>query len=123
MWHMPGQLNHGGGSFFRLLLLLGAAWMVVTLSANAADRIDYISLTGRTSVVIHYTTRANRMYILQSINHLTCTPNTVGCNAQGYPTNWSNIHTGFALPFSVQYHILDDRAPARQFYRLRVSAP
>ena len=118
---MPGQFNHGLGFVCRVLLVASA--MTVAASTDAADRIDYISTTGRTSVVIHYTTRANRMYILQAINHLSCTPNTVGCSAQGYPTNWSNIHTGFALPFTVQYHILDDRSPPRQFYRLRVSAP
>jgi len=118
---MPGQFNHGRGFAFSLLLLAASA-VTLALSANAADRIDYISTTGRNSVVIHFATRANQKYVLQSINHLACTPNTPGCSAQGYPTNWSSIFTS-SLPFPFYWHIVDDRSPPRQFYRLRVSAP
>ncbi len=87
----------------------------------AQPEISAITRFGNNQVLIHFDTEANRTYILQSLNRLTCT-NTHGCSKFNVPTNqWSNIYTAFAFPFPNHYIITDTRTTRQRYYRLRVT--
>ena len=92
-------------------------------SAGAEHRIDYISILDRDTVLVHFDTQPNREYVLQSINRLSCVPNTAGCNARGVPTNWATVFTVPAQPDFNHYVIPDSRSAQRRYYRLRIRTP
>jgi len=77
-----------------------------------SPRIEYIeSVVGTNQVRIHYGTPPSRSYVLQRL-----VLNTNGVVL----TNWTDMHTGFAFPFTNHYIIPDVRTNQGRFYRLRV---
>src|SRR5437870_3120352 len=97
-----------------------AVMVFLAYGKAAAPRIDRILRTnnlGRAQVEIHFSSDANRTYFLQSISALPCR----GCGTNFGPTNWSNIATGPALPFTNHWIFNDTRTNKSRFYRLRVT--
>ena len=107
---------------FRSFLCLCALSTALSVAA-AEHRIDHISILDRDTVLIHFDTQPNREYVLQSVNRLSCVPNTAGCNSHGIPTNWVTVFTAPAYPDMQHYVIPDERNAVRRFYRLRVRTP
>ena len=81
------------------------------------DRILRTNILGRAQVEIHFSSDANRTYVLQSISALPCRT----CRTNVGPTNWTNIATGYALPFTNHWIFTDTRTNKARFYRLRVT--
>jgi len=75
-------------------------------------RIEFIETYSTNQVRIHYGTPPNHSYVLQRINVLSS-------NGVVF-TNWSDMHTGFAFPFTNHYIIPDSRSNRTRFYRLKV---
>ena len=103
-----------------------AAGLLALLSlANSAepkiDRILSTNISAVPSVEIHISTEANRMYVLQYINSLSCT-NPALCNSNGVATNnWVNFKTFFAAPFTNHFIVHDTRTNKSRFYRLKAT--
>src|SRR5260370_40318252 len=75
-------------------------------------RIEFIETFSTNQVRIHYGTPPNHSYVLQRIDVLSSNGVVL--------TNWSNMHTGFAFPFTNHYIIPDTRTNQTRFYRLKV---
>ena len=84
----------------------------VPFGVNSQPRIEFIETFSTNQVRIHYGTPPNHSYVLQRIN-------TLSSNGVVF-TNWSDMHTGFAFPFTNHYIIPDARTNQGRFYRLRV---
>ena len=75
-------------------------------------RIEFIETFGTNQVLIHYDTPPNHSYLLQRIDVLSSNGVVL--------TNWSNMHTGSAFPFTNHSIIPDTRTNQARFYRLKV---
>ena len=105
-------------------MILWLCFFFTGLSIYAAEhRIDYISILDRDTVLIHFNTAPNHEYVLQSINRLSCVPNSAGCNSRGIPTNWVTVFGAPPLPQMEHYIIPDSRSAQRRYYRLRIRTP
>ncbi len=88
----------------------------------ALPSFHYIKRLGTNQVIIHFYTDANRTYVLQSLDTLSCRTNTMLCNSNGVPkTNWSNLFTNIVLPFPWDFTAVDTATNKSRFYRLRVT--
>jgi hypothetical protein len=86
-----------------------AIWLSSLAPVNSTQpEISYIQLFGTDQVLIHFDTDPNRTYLLQYTDSLPS-------------TNWINLYTGFAYPFSEHYVIPDTRTKPSRFYRLKVT--
>ena len=77
-------------------------------------RIEYIETYSTNQVLIHYSTPPNQGYVLQRINTLSSNGVIL--------TNWTDMHTGAAVPFEWHWIIKDTRTNQSRFYRLRVAS-
>ena len=105
-------------------VLFGLALMGLLLLARSADppKIDYINKTNGNKVDIHFSTEANRSYILQAINLLSCGTNQGICNSNRVITNgWTNLLPIFAAPLTGHYIYRDTLTNKARFYRLQAT--
>jgi dipeptidyl aminopeptidase/acylaminoacyl peptidase len=98
--------------FFALMGLLAYA----RAATPRIDRIVKTNILGRAQVEIHFSSDANRTYVLQSIAALPCST----CSNSS-SIKWSNLATGFALPYTNHWIFNDTRTNKSRFYRLRVT--
>jgi hypothetical protein len=104
-------------------LVFGVAlFILIANTLGTEPSIHFIKRLGTNQVIIHFYTDANRTYVLQYLETLSCRTNTMLCNSNGMPmTNWSNMFTGFAVPIAWQWTVLDTTSNKSRFYRLRVT--
>src|SRR5207249_5047713 len=99
------------------------AMLVAAVLAEAqTPEISYIETptNAPTLVYIHFYTEPGHTYYLQYNSSVVCT----NCgNKTLIATNWSNMFTGFNLPFAEHYVITDSRTNKSRFYRLRMTTP
>ncbi len=93
------------------IALIGLVLFPIWVLADQ-PRIEFIESFGAAQVRIHYGTPPNHSYVLQRIEALSSNGIVL--------TNWSNMHTGFAFPFTNHYIIPDTRTNQTRFYRLKV---
>jgi hypothetical protein len=92
-----------------------AATLTIPLGVYSQQpRIEYLETFSTNQVRIHYGTPPNHSYVLQRINVLSSNGLRL--------TNWTDMHTGFAFPFTNHYIIPDIRTNPSRFYRLRVAS-
>ena len=92
-------------------------FLAVAQTTPRIDRILRTNVLGRQQVEIHFSTAKDRTYYLQAIG-ACCGTNTAACSTN----KWSNIATGYALPFTIHYIINDSiRTNRARFYRLWVT--
>ncbi len=91
-----------------------AALMGFVSWARAANspRIDFIDIYRTNIVRVHFGTPPNQAYVLQYINALSSNGIRL--------TNWSNMYTGYAYPFTNHYIIPDGLTNKSRFYRLKI---
>ncbi len=110
---------------FSRLGSLGIGVALFILNANTLGTepsIHYIKRLGTNQVIIHFYTDANRTYVLQSLDTLSCRTNAMLCNTNGVPkTNWSNFFTNIVVPFPTDFTAVDTTTNKSRFYRLRVT--
>jgi|SRR5947209_1993737 len=100
---------------FRFAATAGAVIALLAclaLAHSAPPRIDRIVPTnnvGHPQVEIHFGSEANRTYVLQYNSNSFAT------------TNWVNLATGLALPFTNHWIFNDTRTNKARFYRLRAT--
>jgi len=102
-----------------VIACLFALMGLLTHARASTPRIDRIVKTnnlGRAQVEIHFSSDANRTYFLQSTPALPCATCSNSSSAK-----WSNIATGYALPYTNHWIFNDTRTNKSRFYRLRVT--
>jgi hypothetical protein len=104
-------------------ILFGCGALAAALFAEAqTPEISFIEVpTNAPSLVyIHFYTDPGHTYYLQYNNSVVCT----NCGDKlTMATNWSNLFTGYNLPFAEHYVITDTRTNKSRFYRLRMTTP
>jgi hypothetical protein len=122
--------HHSGISCARslrgnVLGFIGALTIAVGLaftSARAADPvITKIEKFGNNWVTIHFDTEANREYVLQYTDTLSCTTNSASCTSNGVPQDWKKLFTWKRSPFPNHFIISDRMTNRFRFYRLKVT--
>jgi len=99
-----------------------ALFILIANTLGTEPSFHYIKRLGTNQVIIHFYTDANRTYVLQSLDTLSCRTNTMLCNSNGVPkTNWSNLFTNIVLPFPWDFTAVDTATNKSRFYRLRVT--
>ena len=99
-----------------------ALFILIANTLGTEPRIHFIKRLGTNQVIIHFYTDANRTYVLQSLDTLSCRTDTMLCNSNGVPkTNWSNFFTNIVVPFPTDFTAVDTATNKSRFYRLRVT--
>src|SRR5713101_2983950 len=104
-------------------LVFGVALLILIANTLGTEpSIHYIKRLGTNQVIIHFYTDANRTYLLQYLDTLSCRTNAMLCNSNGVPkTNWSNFFTNIVVPFPTDFTAVDTTTNKSRFYRLRVT--
>ncbi len=112
-------------SGFSRLAKLGfgiALFLLISNTFGTEPRFHYIRKYGTNQVIIHFYTDANRTYVLQYVDTLSCHTNSMLCNSNGVPMkNWSNLFTNVVVPFPYDFTVVDATTNKSRFYRLSVT--